>query len=58
LSAPGVFPPINVFRAENGRGGARRFEHDRITARLVNGVPEVRVPKAERAKPRRIPVGS
>lgn len=33
-----------------------RYDRERITARLVNGVLEVRLPKAERAKPRRISV--
>jgi HSP20 family molecular chaperone IbpA len=35
-----------------------RYDRDGITARLVNGVLEVRLPKAERAKPRNIPVGT
>ena len=35
-----------------------RYDRDRISARLVNGVLEVRLPKAERAKPRKIPVGA
>jgi HSP20 family molecular chaperone IbpA len=35
-----------------------RFDRDRITARLINGVLEIRLPKAERAKPRRITVGA
>jgi HSP20 family protein len=35
-----------------------RYDSDRITARLTNGVLEIRLPKAERAKPRRIQVGS
>lgn len=34
-----------------------RYDADRITARLANGVLEIRLPKAERAKPRKIPVG-
>jgi len=33
-----------------------RFERDNVSARLVNGVLEVRLPKAEKAKPRRIDV--
>jgi HSP20 family protein len=32
------------------------IDGDRITARLVNGVLELQLPKAERAKPRRITV--
>ena len=35
---------------------ADRYDRDRITARLMNGVLEVRLPKAEKAKPRKIPV--
>ncbi len=35
-----------------------RYDRDGITARLVNGVLEVRLPKAERAKPRNIPVSA
>jgi len=35
---------------------AQHFDADQISARLVNGVLEVKLPKAERAKPRRIPV--
>jgi HSP20 family molecular chaperone IbpA len=37
---------------------ANRYDRDGITARLVNGVLEVRLPKAERAKPRKIPVSA
>jgi len=43
---------------------ARRFsisddlDGDRIKARMTNGVLEVELPKAERAKPRRIPVAT
>jgi HSP20 family molecular chaperone IbpA len=33
-----------------------RFDRDNVSARLVNGVLEVRLPKAEKAKPRRIEV--
>lgn len=33
------------------------FDAERVSARLTNGVLEVRLPKAERAKPRRIAVG-
>ena len=33
-----------------------RFDRDNVSARLVNGVLEVRLPKAEQAKPRRIDV--
>ena len=32
------------------------FDREHIAARLVNGVLEVKLPKAEQAKPRRIPV--
>ena len=35
---------------------ANRYDRDAITARLVNGVLTVRLPKAEKAKPRKIPV--
>jgi HSP20 family molecular chaperone IbpA len=35
---------------------ANRYDRDAITARLTNGVLEVRLPKAERAKPRKIAV--
>lgn len=35
-----------------------RYDRDGITARLVNGVIEVRLPKSERAKPRKIAVTS
>jgi len=35
---------------------AQHFDAEQISARLVNGVLEVKLPKAERAKPRRIPV--
>jgi len=35
---------------------AQHFDRDKISARLVNGVLEVKLPKAEKAKPRRIPV--
>jgi len=34
------------------------FDHDKIKARMVNGVLELEVPKAEQAKPRRIAVTS
>lgn len=37
---------------------ADRFDRERITARLVNGVLEVKLPKAERAKPRKIQIGA
>jgi len=33
-----------------------RFDRDNVSARLVNGVLEVRLPKAEKAKPRRIDI--
>lgn len=32
------------------------FDRERITARITDGVLELRLPKAERAKPRKIPV--
>ena len=32
---------------------AQHFDRDQISARLVNGVLEVKLPKAEKAKPRR-----
>ena len=32
------------------------FDAEKVAARLTNGVLEVRLPKAERAKPRRVPV--
>lgn len=35
---------------------AQSFDRENITARLVNGVLEVKLPKAEKAKPRRIPI--
>jgi HSP20 family protein len=34
------------------------FERNRINARMVNGVLEVQIPKAEKAKVRRIPVSA
>jgi HSP20 family molecular chaperone IbpA len=37
---------------------AQHFDPDQISARLVNGVLEVKLPKTERAKPRRIPVSA
>jgi HSP20 family protein len=37
---------------------AQEFDRDHISARLVNGVLEVKLPKAEKAKPRRIPVSA
>jgi HSP20 family protein len=37
---------------------ANRYDREAITARLVNGVLEVRLPKSERAKPRKIPVNA
>ena len=37
---------------------AHRFDADRIAARLVNGVLELRLPKSERAKLRRIPISA
>jgi HSP20 family molecular chaperone IbpA len=35
-----------------------RYDHDRIVARLANGVLEVTVPRAAAAKPRRIEIAS
>jgi HSP20 family protein len=35
---------------------AQHFDAEHVSARLVNGVLEVKLPKAEKAKPRRIPV--
>lgn len=35
---------------------AAHFDPEQVTARLVNGVLEVKLPKAEKAKPRRIPI--
>ena len=35
---------------------ANRYDRDGITARLVNGVLDVKLPKSEKAKPRKIPV--
>jgi len=32
------------------------YDAEKVSARLVNGVLEVKLPKAERAKPRRIPI--
>jgi HSP20 family protein len=37
---------------------AQHFDRDQISARLDNGVLSVKLPKAEQAKPRRIPVSS
>jgi HSP20 family molecular chaperone IbpA len=34
----------------------QHYDHDAVMARLVNGVLEVKIPKAERAKPRRITI--
>ena len=36
---------------------ASRYDREGITAKLVNGVLEVRIPKAEKAKPRKIQIG-
>lgn len=43
---------LRRFTLANGE----RFDRDKISARLVNGVLEVKLPKAEQAKPRRIEV--
>ena len=37
---------------------SHHFDRDQISARLVNGVLEVKLPKAEKAKPRRIAVSA
>jgi HSP20 family molecular chaperone IbpA len=37
---------------------AANFDHERITARIDNGILKVQLPKAERAKRRRIPVNT
>jgi HSP20 family molecular chaperone IbpA len=34
------------------------LDHDRITARVIDGVVEVKLPKAEKAKPKRIAITS
>jgi HSP20 family molecular chaperone IbpA len=53
-----------VYTEYNVGNYVRRFtlssdvDTDRITARMRNGVLELDVPKAERAKPRRITVGT
>jgi len=36
----------------------KEIDSERVEARLVNGMLTVKVPKAEAAKPRRIPIGS
>ncbi len=43
---------LRRFTLSNAEG----FDRDHVSARLVNGVLEVKLPKAEKAKPRRIPV--
>ncbi len=43
---------LRRFTLANGE----RFDRDKVSARLVNGVLEVQLPKAEKAKPRRIEV--
>jgi HSP20 family molecular chaperone IbpA len=35
-----------------------QYDPEHIAAKLVDGVLEVRIPKAERAKPRRVPVAT
>jgi HSP20 family molecular chaperone IbpA len=53
-----------VYAEYNVGNYARRFtvssniDPDRITARMTNGVLEIELPKAERAKPRRIPIST
>jgi HSP20 family protein len=53
-----------VYAEYNVGNYARRFtlssniDPDRIKARMTNGVLELELPKAERAKPRRIPISS
>jgi HSP20 family molecular chaperone IbpA len=45
----------NYFRRFN-ISQSYQYDADRISARLVDGVLEVRIPKAEKAKPRRVQV--
>lgn len=45
-----------AYRRRFAFGEPGRFDADHATAVLRNGVLELRVPKAERAKPRQIPV--
>ncbi len=53
-----------VYAEYNVGNYARRFtvsssiDPDRIKARMTNGVLELELPKAERAKPRRIPIST
>lgn len=53
-----------VYTEYNIGNYARRFtlskdiDTDRITARMINGVLELRLPKAERAKPRRLAIST
>jgi HSP20 family protein len=53
-----------VYTEYNIGNYARRFtlskdiDPDRITARMINGVLELQLPKAERAKPRRLAIST
>ena len=53
-----------VYTEYNIGNYARRFtlskdiDTDRITARMINGVLELQLPKAERAKPRRLAIST
>lgn len=54
-----VYSEYNVghyLRRFNLPAGA--FDHDRIKARMVHGVLEIELPKSEKAKPRRIAIGT
>jgi len=63
--SPGDYEGLSPVYIEYNVGGflrrfslpeSGRFERDAITARMADGVLEIRIPKAEPAKPRRIPV--
>lgn len=47
---------VGHYRRRFTVGDVGRFDHDRISAHMTNGVLELKVPKAEKAKPRRIAV--
>ena len=53
-----VYTEYNVghFQRRFALPDAGRWDRDKISARLADGVLELRLPKAERAKPRRIDV--
>jgi len=55
-----VYTEYNVgpFQRRFALPDAGRWDRDRISARLADGVLELRLPKAERAKPRRIDVAT